>query len=200
MVNGSDDETEAHIRSLPVVDRVLSHRGQRLPVGVSTSRLMAEAAGHLSARYLLHLEDDWATSTLADSWLERACAILRTRPYIGQVRLRHRSQQVLQRHMVSGTPIRWEQEDGFLWARSAHFTFNPSLLRPADLPRIFPCRDEADAQRRFLRTGFGTAQLSPGVFRHLGARRSLRLPGHGHAGGDGGAGPVGVPQRMLAAP
>jgi Glycosyl transferase family 2/Methyltransferase domain len=183
MVNGSDGETEAYVDGLPFVDRVLSHRGRRLPVGVSTSRLMAEVAGHLSARYLLHLEDDWATSTLDDSWLERACAILRTRPHIGQVRLRHRSQQVLQRHMVSGLPIGWEQDDGFLWARSAHLTFNPSLLRSTDLPRIFPCRDEADAQRRFLRTGFGAAQLTPGVFRHLGARRSLRLPGHRHVGG-----------------
>jgi hypothetical protein len=195
MVNGADDETEAHVGALPFVDRVLFHRVRRLPVGVSTSRLMAEAAERLSARYLLHLEDDWATSTLDESWLERACAILRTQPHIGQVRLRHRSQQVLQRHMVSGAPIRWEQEDGFLWARSAHFTFNPSLLRPKDLSRIFPCRDEADAQRRFLQTGFGTAQLSPGVFRHLGARRSLRLPEHGHAGGGRGDEPVGAPRR-----
>jgi hypothetical protein len=34
--------------------------------------------------------------------------------------------------------------------------------------------DEREAQQRFLRLGLGTAQLVPGVFRHLGTPDSLR--------------------------
>jgi hypothetical protein len=40
-------------------------------------------------------------------------------------------------------------------------------MRAADVPRIFPCADECEAQRRFPQTALASAQLSPGVFRQL---------------------------------
>ena len=62
-----------------------------------------------------------------------------------------------------------------LRARAAHFTFNPFLMRARDIAEVFPAAAETVAQRRFLATGLATAQLSPGVFTHLGAGRSRGL-------------------------
>jgi hypothetical protein len=70
--------------------------------------------------------------------------------------------------MVSGLPIRWEEADGHLLSPSAHWTFNPSLIRAGDAGVAWPAADEAAAQRRFLRSGMWTAQLTPGTFRHIG--------------------------------
>ena len=100
---------------------------------------------------------------------------------MGQVRLRHRSEPVLARHMVSGAPIAREDAPGVLRARAAHFTFNPFPDARARRRAVFPAAAETVAQRRFLATGLATAQLSPGVFTHLGAGRSrgLALPGAG---------------------
>jgi len=82
---------------------------------------------------------------------------------------------VLAHHMVTRRTIRWERRPGFLLAPAAHYTFNPSLIRAGDVPAIFPCRSEEEAQRHFLRAGFATAQWLPGLFRHIGAHRSRRL-------------------------
>jgi glycosyltransferase involved in cell wall biosynthesis/predicted O-methyltransferase YrrM len=172
-VNGRDGETEAHVRSLPFVDRVVLEPN-RLSVGRATSRLMTELAATRGVNVVLHLEDDWAACTLADGWLERGMRILGTDRRVGQVRLRHRSDRVLRRHMITRHPVSWKADGDILRARAAHFTFNPSLIRSAEVARFFPVADETAAQRRFLRAGLATVQLSPGVFRHIGAGRSLR--------------------------
>ena len=135
---------------------------------------------NLSAPYVVHLEDDWAASTLADDWLVRAVDVLASEPDVGQVRLRRADECVLAHHMLTGEPIRWRGDGLKRRADAAHFTFNPSLLRAADVRRLLPWASEADAQRRFLDAGFATVQLLPGVFRHLGAGRSLR--GRHHRG------------------
>jgi glycosyltransferase involved in cell wall biosynthesis len=174
LVHCHDPRTSAYLDSLPFVDRRIAVRGRPLGTGPATSRLLQHLAGRSSVEHVLHLEDDWATCTLDGSWLRRARAVLDCDPAIGQVRLRHRSDPVLGYHMVTRAPIVWEQGDGVLRSRSAHFTFNPSLLRTRDLARFLQCGSELEAQRRFLRTSLGVAQLAPGTFRHIGQDRSLR--------------------------
>lgn len=176
LVNGPDAETRAHVRGLSFVDQCLEHDGPVLSIGTATSRLM-EAARALpsSVDRVLHLEDDWYAGTFDAAWLSRALSLLDTRPGVGQVRLRDDRDAVLPRHMVTGTQIQWAHLDGDRIAQSAHFTFNPSLIRRTHLDALYPCADEADAQRRFLRLGLATVQLVPGVFTHLGdADASLR--------------------------
>lgn len=176
MINGKDAETEAFAATLPFVSRVIVHRGAILPIGTATTKLMQTLAQE--ADYLLHLEDDWCISSLDGGWLERAAAILVAYPEIGQVRLRHRGERVLPYHMVTHKPIRWLRRDDFLYAEQAHFTFNPALIRARDVGRIYPCATEHEAQRHYLASGMASAQLSPGVFRHTGARNSLRRKLH----------------------
>lgn len=174
LVNGPDPATRAYVDGLDFVDRRLDHAGPTLPIGEATSRVMAAVAAAPGVRHVLHLEDDWAAGDDDPGWLERARALLDARPEVGQVRLRHAGERVLPYHMVTRRPIRWEPADGCRLSPAAHFTFNPSLIRAADVPRLFPCSGEAEAQRRFLAADFATAQLVPGVFRHLGETHSLR--------------------------
>jgi hypothetical protein len=105
--------------------------------------------------------------------LVRAAAHLEDK-MVGQVRVRHRSERCLTRHMITGSPIFWRPHDGDLRGQ-AHFTFNPALIRADLVDHVFPARDERHAQHRFLRTGLEVVQLEPGVFTHSGTHRSRRL-------------------------
>ncbi len=93
---------------------------------------------------------------------------------VGQVRLRHSSEKVLPYHMITRQPIRWQKHDHFWLSSSAHFTFNPCLIRVEHVPKLFPCRDEKEAQEKFLKLDLATAQLIPGVFWHKGVDQSRR--------------------------
>lgn len=176
LVNGPDAETRSYVRGLSFVDQYLEHDGPVLSIGDATSRLMEAVRGlPSSVDRVLHLEDDWYAGTFDAAWLPRALALLDTRPGVGQVRLRDDRDAVLPRHMVTGAQIQWTRLGADRIAPSAHFTFNPSLIRRTHLDALYPCADEADAQRRFLRLGLATVQLVPGVFTHLGnAGASLR--------------------------
>lgn len=178
LLNGDDAESAAYLGRLPFVDEVLRHTGGVLPIGAAASRLMNALAERREVGAILHLEDDWEaapTPSAAGGWLKRARAILDAHPEVGQVRLRSVQEKVLAHHMVTRRAIRWERRPGFLLSVAAHYTFNPSLVRAGDVPSVFPCRSEGEAQERFLGAGFATAQCLPGVFRHIGAHRSRRL-------------------------
>lgn len=181
LVNGPDDKTASYVKRLPFVNEVLYYNQTRLAVGQAASLLTKKLTELSSAPYLLYLEDDWSSSAKDSAWLHTAYQLLETHPEIGQVRLRQVSERVLPYHMVTGQPIIWEQRHGFSYARAAHFTFNPSLVRTRDVPRIFPCKDELEAQRKYLATHLAVAQLLPGVFFHSGTGRSLRT---GHPSSD----------------
>ncbi len=173
----------------PATRDVLDHHGSLinhravtptvLPVGQAAHAMLGTAPPR---PYTLHLEDDWVACTTRQGWLDRARDLLVTHPRVAQVRLRHRGDQVRDRHMVTKRPIRWVPEpnggdcpcDSLIG--QAHYTLNPSLMRSADLPRVWAYPDGEDqAMRRYTAEGWATAQASPGVFRHIGEGRSLRL-------------------------
>ena len=162
----------------PPLDRTNARRracsdGPVAPIGPSMSRL-ADAAARSGRRWWLHLEDDWRAVD-DPGWLDRARAILATRREISQVRLRRSAEPVLPRHMVTGRPLVWRRHPGHVTSPDAHLTFNPSLVRTADIPTGWPCTGEADAQRRWHTAGRrAVAQLTPGVFAHIGHADSLR--------------------------
>ena len=174
LVNGDDPQTQALVDRLSFVDRCIRAPGELQPIGPATSRLMQALCSRDEIQYVLHIEDDWKTNGNDSRWLDDARSILDTVDNVGQVRLRLRSERVLPYHMVSKIPIVWKPRDGYDLSESAHFTFNPSLMRREDVLRVYPCEDETEAQVNFLRTGYGTAQLTPGVFCHLGGGQSLR--------------------------
>ena len=175
MINGADAPTREVAAGLAFVDRCILHEGGILPIGVATSTAVAALARFPDVRHVLHIEDDWEALAPEYGWLDRACRILDELPHVGQVRLRHRSEPVLQQHMLTRRPIQWQPHAGFTVAPAAHYTFNPGLIRAADVCRVFPCASETEAQARFLSARLATAQLLPGVFRHIGTDHSLRL-------------------------
>lgn len=174
MVNGEDAASQAYVDSLPYVNNYLRNTQKIMPTGVATSTLMAEMLRQADVEYILHMEDDWCISTVDKQWLCQAHHILENNPEVGQVRLRHYGEKVLPHHMVTKNAIGWEAREAYLYAREAHFTFNPNLMRARDVARVYPCASEADAQRRFLKTRLASAQLAPGVFRHIGEKHSLQ--------------------------
>jgi hypothetical protein len=74
--------------------------------------------------------------------------------------------------MVSGEDIVWTEHRGYRTGR-AHYTFNPAIMRTSLARDVFPCVDEPEAMLRYHATGLLTAQLAPGLFRHIGDGRSL---------------------------
>jgi len=173
--DGGDDDT------LRVLDRYQSdidvlhikrHDDRKMDtIGQNWSDLAIEAAGH--GEYMMMLEDDWLYITEDASWLSHSLHAL-SDPDVYQVRLRHLSDQVRARHMVTGERIMWAPHtDGLIG--DAHLTFNPSIMRTSDIHRVFPCEGEIDAQRRAYQDDMKCAvQLVPGVFTHIGDDRSMR--------------------------
>lgn len=174
LVNGDDPETRDYVEQLPFVNERIISMNERISIGKATSKLMNSLFRNSNSRFYLHLEDDWEAQDVSTEWFRQAISILNNHSEIGQVRLRHISDRVLRRHMITKKPICWTQQTGWKASRSCHFTFNPSLIRSEVAAMIYPCRDEREAQEKFLKTGLGTAQLIPGVFRHIGDNLSLR--------------------------
>jgi hypothetical protein len=175
LVNGPDEESRSVIEQAGWIDRIVSYEQGVLPTGIATSLAVGAVAGHGAVDVVLHLEDDWETRTVDDAALVRAAALLDDAS-VGQVRLRHCSEAVLGRHMLTQAAITWDPADGHQRG-NAHFTFNPALVRARVADLVFPALDQREAQRRFLATGLDVIQLDPGVFAHLGEesgrRRSL---------------------------
>jgi predicted O-methyltransferase YrrM len=134
----------------------------------------AQIARDSGAEYWLHLEDDWTLDTADPWWLHRAIGVLVARPGISQVRLRHIGEQTLPHHMLTKRRIQWRADEqvGALYATEAHWTFNPSLVRTADVAPLFiraELAGERHAQQLTHDDGLrGIAQLYPGAFRHIG--------------------------------
>jgi hypothetical protein len=140
-------------------------------IGRNWSDLMLEAAD--LGEYVMMLEDDWLYITEDPSWLQ-TCIDALSDPDVYQVRLRHLSDQVRDRHMVSGQRIAWASHQCGLIA-DAHLTFNPSVMRSADIRRVFPCDGEIHAQRQAHSQQMRcVVQLVPGVFTHIGSDDSMR--------------------------
>lgn len=175
--NGADSDpvtAEVLDRHDDVIDLRHTHRGLA-PIGEATSYL-AEAAQKSGREYWLQLQDDWRASTACNGWLDDARRVLRERPDVHQVRLRHVGDQVLTWHMVTRRPIAWRPAGGGVaLTADAHLTLNPTLSRTSDIGRVWPALGEPDAQRRAHRAGLRVvAQLTPGVFGHADGGDSLR--------------------------
>lgn len=167
LANGNDQPT---IDVLEKFDVSYKTTAKLLPIGEAIS-LLADWVLKSGMKYWLSLEDDWQA---VSSGVSKAVWILDRFPDISQVRLRHTSEWVMPKHMITGVPINWHRRNGFLYA-TAHRTLNPNLARVEDIPKCFPCTGERHMQKRALKNGLTTiAQLEPGIFKHIGAENSLR--------------------------
>jgi len=165
VVHNTGDRATAEVLDLYEWDDRLELTGPLLPIAQASQHLIAQAA--LADRaFVLRLEDDWEVDR-TPFWDEAVNLLGDAR----QVRLRKAAEPVMTRHRITKDPIRWrETEDGHLWAPSAHYTHNPSLMRTWDLVALSGYSDEIDAARRYHDAGWSTAQHVPGAFRHLGDR------------------------------
>lgn len=173
LVNGGDPDTLA-VADKHDLGAATEITDSLEPIGPAVSRLAAWAAD--SGRpYWLHLEDDWTIATGHTGWLDEAIATLADHPSVSQVRLRHYTEPVLDRHMATGRRIAWRPHAMGVVAE-AHWTLNPALMRTVDIGRVWPASGERHAQRRAHQAGMRTVvQHLPGVWVHIGGGRSLRL-------------------------
>lgn len=140
-----------------------------LPIGRAIS-MLAKVAEHSGEKYWCHIEDDWRC---VDNNMQTAIDILEKNKDISQVRLRHIDERVLHKHMITGMPIVWQRNNGWFKAK-AHMTFNPNIIRTADISKPFPCSGERNAQKNWLDNDY-IAQIDGGMFKHIGDNDSLRL-------------------------
>lgn len=175
-LNGKDDETDAYVRSLPYVTHYLYRATPNPePIGNAVSRLV-ELVPSMS-RYHMHLEDDWRCVAENGTFILDAMTLLERRSDVGQIRMRLASEKVLKHHLITKAGAPWKDETyaGIKYRTAKlHFTFNPSLVRVADLPKIYPANHENVAMERYMKHFTKIAQLVPGAFRHTGDDASLR--------------------------
>ena len=163
--NTGDAETAAVLDMFEWDERLTLH-GELLSIAEASQHLL-RLAGEADNPFYMRLEDDWEAT--AATWIDDACALLER---VGQVRLRHWEEPVLTKHRVTKKWINWQElPTGHLIAESAHFTHNPSLMYTWDAVALGGYTDEIDAARRMHEAGWASAQLVPGVFRHLGDKR-----------------------------
>lgn len=165
--NGGDPETRVVLNRYAWLFEEWVTTPDLLTIGQGVSMLVTPDFDH---EYVMHLEDDWEASP--GQWFGLAADLLDEGCF--QVRLRKADEKVLPKHMVTGKAIRWRTEFGIHTAVDAHYTFNPSLMRLADIKIGFPAKDERHAQAKFHAAGYRkVAQLVPGIFTHIG-EQSLR--------------------------
>ena len=128
-VNGADEASRSVVEAAGWIDRTMTYGPDVIPIGLATSLLIGAVAAHGDVDVVLHVEDDWETRTMDDEALVRAATHLEDET-VGQVRVRHRSERCLPRHMITGKPIAWRRHHDDLRGQ-AHFTFNPALIQPA---------------------------------------------------------------------
>jgi hypothetical protein len=169
--NGGDRKTAELIKRYEFIDQLRTKRIGIDGIGNATSWLMGEA--YRSDRpFTLHVEDDWELTD--GGQLEQALSILAKHDDIGQVRLRLLKEKVASTHQITNQELLWTNRAGYRTA-NAHFTFQANLIRTRDIPKIFPARNEPDAQRNLMKHFNLVAQLDPGCFSDIGDEDSLRL-------------------------
>jgi hypothetical protein len=177
-VNGRDPGSVSYLESLGFINRI-EYRDTDVPepIGDAVSRLVTWIPR--SSLYHMHLEDDWSCQSSTAQFLSDAAMILEHDSDVGQVRMRLKSERVMSKHLVTNANHSWSSRvaHGLKYEVSAlHFTFNPSLVRIADVEKFFPSDHELTACKRYMKHYGLVAQLTPGVFRHIGDEgRSLRV-------------------------
>jgi hypothetical protein len=170
--NGGDDET-AEVLNDRRVDLKLTNLDGLWPIGQATSELLQLAK--LERRpFTLYLQDDWECRN-DDSWLTTAVQILDSDPTIGTVRLRLVEEPTWVNTMsLDRRVVRWVSYGDYRVSINAQFCLNPFIVRSEDL--LTDIRDERDAAHQYFLTGKKVAQLTPGVFAHIGGKgESLRI-------------------------
>lgn len=166
LINNSDEESVGLLKGYGITKIVGSHK--QLPIGEAIS-ILAELAYQTKEEYWLHIEDDWQAM---DKGIHQAIKILDKNKNISQIRLRLDSEKVLDKHMITGVPIKWNNKGSYKIGK-AHLTFNPNIIRVKDIPKAYPCTGERNAQKNWLKNDY-VAQLIPGIFKHIGEGKSLR--------------------------
>lgn len=168
--NAYDKGTNDVLKQYDFIDEIII-RKKTVSIGRAFT-ILSEAAKKSGEEIWLLLEDDW--QCMSSGWTEQAVRLVKNNS-VSQVRLRLESEKVMTTHMITGQPIVWRIKSGFNIANNAHLTFNPSLIKTADIDKIFPCTGERHAQKTWLENDMNKViQLTPGVFKHIGEGQSLR--------------------------
>ncbi len=172
-VLGGDDPTTADVLDLysSLID-VATKLQDRVGVGEAAGAMLGFAPPR---PYTLHLEDDWAAVSADPTWLDRGRRVLSENPDIHQIRLRHAGEPVMRRHMLTRRPLHWGPGPEGTRVAAAHYPLSPSLMRSEEVAQLWPSDTENGAARQFYNLGWRAAQMEPGVFRHIGDGKSLRL-------------------------
>lgn len=148
------------------------HRGQHEAIS-----LFLYAPYSFNARYFVHLEDDWQFDNSYD-WIADSIRIMQDDDKIIKVLCRKGSPHPCEHDRVTSDEITppvhygilkpWENK-GITWSG---FSWNPGVTRLDLLSKFmtFP-KHEQDLADRIYRAGYKVAELSTGVYTHIGEGR-----------------------------
>jgi glycosyltransferase involved in cell wall biosynthesis len=178
-INGEDPATRAVVNQYRnLFEEVLSS-----PTNLGQAPALNRLWSNPEADWILHVEDDMVA--IRGNWLKPALDFLNRYPRIGVLRLYPfwEIHHISRHNLITRKPIEFyprESIGGENFSRMtepAHFSFIPSLVRADALSSFLPLsadreRDQAEnqAQSGFWKSGWGTAQIHNGPFRHIGRR------------------------------
>ena len=136
--------------------------------------------------YIFHLEEDWLFDGKSKKYIENSLLILKNKPEIHQVHVRHHNDCV---HPVIGdvqyiNDVSYKFLDPNFRDAWNGFSFNPGLRRKSDINKMFPngleeFEDELQAALHTRQFDYRAVRLEDTVCRHIGWHNRTQIGGRG---------------------
>lgn len=124
---------------------------------------------------VMHLQDDWESRESLSEHIDEIMDLFKQHEDIGYIRLRAwwLGTRVCGKNRISREGISYDKVSDNIAKTTAHYTFNPTIIRSSVLKQILPFNKELDAMSKFHSLNMKAAQLYANCFRHIGAARAL---------------------------
>jgi len=124
---------------------------------------------------VMHLQDDWESREPLSKYIDEIIELFNMYKDIGYIRLRAWGigRRVCKKNRLSKLGIEYNKVSDNIAKSTAHYTFNPTIIRSSVLKQILPFTEELDAMRKYHNLNMKAAQLYAHCFLHIGAVRAF---------------------------
>jgi len=124
---------------------------------------------------VMHLQDDWESRDSLANYIDEIIELFEKHEDIGYIRLRawRLGTRVCGRNRITKKGISYDKVSDNIAKTTAHYTFNPTIIRSSVLKQILPFTEELDAMGKYHNLNMKAAQLYANCFRHIGEARAF---------------------------